>query len=130
MKTKLFVSVLATASLFLSCSNDKKTAEQAKANANIKSDIIIENTKIRTGISAEDEERSFIMVTGKSLLDGTATVKTTNIKGEEIHCESFPAKKLINQEYKTANSTLKESHIMENVQNYFEVNHSRDLAKS
>ncbi|MDO6490438.1 MULTISPECIES: hypothetical protein [unclassified Cellulophaga] len=130
MKTKLFVSVLATAALFLSCSNDKKTTEQGLANTQIKSDIIIENTKIRTGISAADEERSFIIVTGKSLLNGTATVKTTNLKGEEIHCESFPAKQLIDQEYKTANSTLKESHIMENVQNYFEVNHSNDLAKS
>ncbi len=125
---KLFISAIITI-LFISCDGSIQKPQVADLNSKIKSNIIYENTKVRTGINPNDEEKSFIMIIGKTLLEGTAIIKTTNTKGEEIHCESFPAKNLIQKDYKTANSTLKESHLREVVQNYFEVHSNTDLAK-
>jgi len=119
MKLKVFITFAAVASLFISCSNDKKPTEMAKQVSTIKSDILIENTKHKSGIVLKDGEQSFIIVSGKSLLRGTATVKVLNEAGEETHCDTFPAKELLPAQYKTANSVLKEARLRETVLNYF-----------
>ena len=59
------------------------------------------------------------MITGESLLKGTAIVKVINTKGTEVYCETFPAIKLIQEEYKTANSALKAQHLREVVEGFF-----------
>ena len=48
--------------------------------------------------------------------------------GEEVHCETFPAKQLIQEEYKTANSTLQEQHIREVVDGYFVEEQNKSMA--
>lgn len=117
MKLKLFITLTAMTALFISCSNDKKPTELAKQVSSIKSDILIENTKYKSGIDIADEE-TFIMVTGKSLLNGTVVIKTINAKGEELKCETFPAKNLLKDDYKSANSVLKEVKLREVILDY------------
>ena len=110
---------LAVAVLFISCSNDKKQTETNKQSAKIKSDILIQNSAIQKN-NGDDFEDHTLTLSGKTILSATATLKVTNEKGEEVSCVSYPAKELINQEYSTANRTLKEAHIRELVRNYFE----------
>jgi len=115
----LKILTLAVAIVFISCSNDKKQTEATKQAATIKSDILIENSAIQKNEGLTFEEHT-LTLSGKNLLNATATLKVTDEKGEEVSCVSYPAKKLIHQEYSTANSTLKESHIREVVENYFQ----------
>lgn len=110
---------LAVAVIFISCSNDKKQTELTKQAATIKSDILIEQSSIRENGKNTFEEQT-LTLSGKTILEATATLKIVNQKGEEVSCVSYPAKKLIHQEYSTANSTLKVAHIREVVENYFE----------
>lgn len=112
----LFITITA---LFISCSNDKKASETAKHISTLKSDILLESTAYNHLNLEKKEEQKTLFISGKNLLKGTATYKVTNEKGEELHCETFPATKLIQEEYKSANSTLKEQHIREVVEGYF-----------
>lgn len=108
----LFITITA---LFISCSNDKKATETEKHFSSLKSDILLESNGINT------QEYKTLFISGKSLLKGIVTYKVTNNKGEEIHCETFPAKQLIQDDYKSANSTLQEQHLREVVDGYFAV---------
>lgn len=110
---------LAIAVFFISCSNDKKQTELTKQTAQIKSDILIEKSAfLATGNNAFEEQT--LSLSGKTILEATATLKVVDEEGKEVSCVSYPAKKLIHQEYSTANSALKEAHIREVVENYFE----------
>ncbi|CAZ98512.1 hypothetical protein [Zobellia galactanivorans] len=115
-------------SLFISCSNNKKAAERLTHVSNIKSDILLESTTNNTLNLKHEEEFKTLTISGKNLLKGTATLKVTNKNGEELKCETFPAVKLIHQEYKTANSTLKEKHLRDVVKGYFIEENSTDMA--
>lgn len=120
MKLLNFTSLTFTLMLVcLSCSNDKKQTEATKQITDIKSNILIETSAVQKDTGHTFEEHT-LTLTGKTILEATATLKVIDAKGEEVSCVSYPAKKLIHQEYSTANSTLKESHIREVVQNYFE----------
>lgn len=110
---------LAIAVIFNSCSGNKKQSGKNNQTTNIKSDVLIENSVVQKNNSI-DFEKHTLTLTGKTLLNATATLKVIDEEGEEISCVSYPAKKLIHKEYSTANSTLKESHIREVVENYFE----------
>ncbi|WP_298479204.1 hypothetical protein [uncultured Maribacter sp.] len=112
----LFITITA---LFVSCSNDKKTTEITKQVSPLKSDILLESNSYLSLNSGKNKEYKTLFISGKNLLKGTATYKVTNEKGEELNCETFPAAKLIQEEYKTANSTLKAQHLREVVEGFF-----------
>ncbi len=112
----LFITITA---LFISCSNDKKATETTKQFSSLKSDILLENSLNKPFNASGVKEEHTLFISGKTILDGTATFKITDTKGEELHCKSFPAKDLIQEDYKTANSTLQEQHLREVVDGYF-----------
>ncbi|WP_430906226.1 hypothetical protein [Maribacter sp. 2-571] len=119
MKVHLLIALTA---LFLSCSNDKKATEKIKPGSPITSDVLLENQTIKN-LGASDKEafeNHRLVISGKTVLEGTAMLKITNFQGEETSCKTFPAKTLIDAEYKTANSVLQEAHIREIVAQYFE----------
>lgn len=117
MKLRLFT--LALALFCISCSNDKKSAESQKQMANIKSDIILESSAYQSFSNPHRKDFVYLTISGESILESTATLKSINDKGSEIHCMTFPSKDLIQPEYRTANSTLKEAHIREVVNGFF-----------
>ena len=120
MKLKyLKVFVYLILGVIMSCTNDKKQTEAPKQNVSVKSDILMEKSSIQKN-EGETYEEHTLTLSGKDLLSATATLKITDQKGEEISCVSYPAKKLIHQEYSTANSALKNAHIKDVVENYFE----------
>ena len=126
MKYKILLITITA--IFISCSNDKKTTETTKQVSTLKSDILLESTANNTLNLDKVEEQKTLFISGQNLLKGTATYKITNEKGEELHCETFPSTKLIQKEYKTANSTLQEQHLREVVEGYFAEEHLLDIA--
>ncbi len=120
--------LLALSVLFLSCSNDKKSSEAPKQLTIIKSDILLESTINKPFSSPDKNENITLTVSGKTILDGTATFKVISTNGEEVHCETFPARNLIQSDYKTANSSLQEVHIKEVVEGYFVDDTIKNLA--
>jgi len=101
------------------CSADKKN-EMHNNTTFIKSDILLTNSSIQArGITTFEEHT--LTVSGTSLLKAIVSLKIVNEKGEEVSCISYPVEKLIHQEYRTANSTLKEAHIRKVVKDYFDV---------
>ncbi len=124
MKFKVLIAV---AVLFISCSNDKKQTEQTKQAVAFKSDILLERSAKRPLSKPNNEkEECTLTISGKTVLEGTATIKVIDAEGEEVSCKTFPAKELIHEEYKTANSALQEAHIREVVESYFD--EGKDLA--
>ena len=104
----------------ISCNvnSEKLEATQFKAST-LRSDVLVQTV---AEIPFSDPNRTAIAtltVSGKTILNGTATLKVVNEIGEELHCETFPAKKLIQPEYKIANSVLQEINIREVVEGYF-----------
>ncbi len=126
MKLK-FLLVLSV--LFISCSNDKKSSEAPKQLTIIKSDILLESTIDKPFSSPNKSENITLTVSGKTILDGTATFKVIDANGGEVHCETFPAKNLIQSDYKTANSSLQEVHIKEVVEGYFVEDTLKNIAQ-
>ncbi len=116
LKFRLFTLMIVA--FFISCSSDNKRAAQIENVSKISSDILLENSIIQKK-GGPNFEKQTLTLSGKNLLNATATLKITNQKGEEVSCVSYPAVALIHQEYRTANSTLKKAHIREVVQNYF-----------
>jgi len=118
MKLKL-ITVIAV--LFLSCNNDKKTTElheQAPSEwhgqvSKLKSDVLLEATTQRSFSQPDQKDNFSLTISGKTLLRGIAVLKITDHKGQEVHCETFPAINLIQTDYKTANSAIKEKHLKE-----------------
>ena len=120
MKPLRITLIMAITAICISCKNDKNTGQAAQQSTVLKSDILIETTMERPFSHPGQADTFKIIVSGKSILKGTAILKITNFRGEEIHCDSFPAQKLIHPDYKTANSTLKEAHIRETIRSFFE----------
>ena len=117
MKFKLFT--LAIALFCISCSNDKKSSEAAKQIANIKSDILLESSAYQAFSHPDRKDFVYLTISGETILESMATLKAISHKGEELHCVTFPSKDLIQPEYRSANSTLKEAHIREVVNGFF-----------
>lgn len=119
MKLKICIAI---AALFLSCSNDKKQTETVKQVAKFKSDVLLENTVVKplSGTDSDTKHEFTLTISGKNVLDGTATFKILDKDGEEVECKTFPSKQLIQKEYRTANSALQEVHIREVVESYFD----------
>ncbi|WP_298488702.1 hypothetical protein [uncultured Maribacter sp.] len=121
----LFITIT---SLFISCSNDKKATETTKQFSSLKSNILLENSMNKPFNAKLHKEHHTLFISGKNILEGTATLKVTNTKGEELSCASFPAKKLIHQEYKMANSTLQEQHLRDVVKTFFTKDENDSIA--
>lgn len=117
MKLKLFI--LATALFCISCSDDKKSTATQKRIANIKSDVLLESSAFQSFSNPDRKDFVYLTISGETILESTAMLKAVNANGEEIHCVTFPSKDLIQPEYRTANSTLKEAHIREVVNEFF-----------
>lgn len=113
-----FKILIALSILFLSCNNEKST-EITKQTVTLKSNILLQTTIIKPYSSLIKDANFTLTIQGKSLLNGLAILKVINANGEELTCDSFPAKELIQKEYKTANSALKEVHLREVVEGYF-----------
>lgn len=116
---KLKALLFATTVFFISCSNDKKTTEIPKQVSTLKSDVLVQSSTIKPFSGANQNDFVYLTLSGKTILKSTATFKALNTEGEELYCETFPATALIQPEYKTANSTLKEVHIREVVNGFF-----------
>ncbi len=116
---KLKALLFATTVLFISCSNDKKTIEIPKQVSTLKSNILLQSSAIIPFTNSSKNDLVYLTLKGKNILESTATLKAVNEKGEELHCETFSAKELIQPEYKTANSALKEVHIRDVVNGFF-----------
>ncbi len=116
---KFKVLILSIATLFIACSNDKKTTKITKQVSTLKSDILLQSSAIKAFSRIDEKDFVYLSLSGKTILESVATFKVTNEKGEELHCETFTAKELIQPEYKTANSSLKEIHIREVVEGFF-----------
>lgn len=114
------IILIALTTIFISCSNDKKTTEVAKQVSKIKSDLLLTNSAIKPFSNPNSSDTLTILVNGKSLLNSTTTLKVTNALGKELRCESIATILLLNPEYKTANSALKEVQIRETVANLFQ----------
>jgi len=121
----LFITI---AALFISCSNDKKATETTKQFSSLKSNVLLENSMNKPFNTKFYKEHHTLFISGKNILEGTATLKITNTQGEELSCTSFPAKKLIQQDYKMANSTLQEQHLREVVKNFFTEDENDSIA--
>ena len=114
------VQLLAVIALFcLSCSNDKKTTEASMQASKLKTNILLESTLSKPFSGSNTPVDHTITVIGSSILKGTAVVKVIDTHGEELYCESFSARNLIQPDYKTANSVLQRQHVIEVVEGYF-----------
>lgn len=116
---KLKALLFATTVFFISCDTDTKTIEIQKQVSTLKSDVLLQSSAIKSFSGTDENDFVYLTLSGKTILESTATFKATNEKGEELHCESFSVKELIQPEYKTANATLKETHIREVVDGFF-----------
>ncbi|WP_405247327.1 hypothetical protein [Cellulophaga sp. Asnod2-G02] len=113
------IILIALTTLFISCSNDKKTTETSKQASIIKSDLLLTNSAVKSFSGQNNTDTLTILINGKSLLQSTATIKVTNNKGEELLCDTLATTRLLNPEYRTANSALKDAQIRETVSNLF-----------
>ncbi|TMM56189.1 hypothetical protein FEE95_16320 [Maribacter algarum] len=116
---KLKALLFATAVFFISCSNDKKMTEIPKQVSILKSDVLLQSSAIKPFSGMHHSDLAYLTLSGKTILESTATIKVVNADGAELYCETFPAKELIQTEYKTANSTLQAVHIREVVDGFF-----------
>lgn len=117
MKFKLLT--IAITLFFISCSNDKKATETSRKVSTLKSDILLQSQVVKPFSKPNQNDLVSLSISGETILEGIATFKVINLKGEEVHCETFSAKELIQPEYKTANSALKAAHIRDVVAGYF-----------
>ncbi len=116
---KLKALLFATAVFFISCSDDKKTTEIPRQESKLKSAVLLQSSAIKPFSRAGQNDFVYLTLSGKTILESKATFQVVNGKGEQVYCETFSAKELIQPEYKTANSTLKEVHIREVVDGFF-----------
>ena len=104
----------------ISCSNNsEKSAKTQFKQSTLTSDILLQTVAEIPFSNPNKRAIATLTVSGINILNGTATFKVVNEMGEELHCETFPAKKLIQPEYKIANSVLQELNIREVVDGYF-----------
>ena len=117
MKPKVFL--FATAVFFISCSNDKKTTEIPRQESKLKSDVLLQSSALKPFSNPSQNDLIYLTLSGKTILESKATFQVVNGNGNEVYCETFSAQELIQPEYKTANTTLKEVHIREVVDGFF-----------
>lgn len=117
MKFKAFILSIGT--LIMACNNEVKATKTNLQVSTLKSDVLLQSTAIKPFSRVNKKDFVYLSLSGKTILESVATFKVTNEKGEELHCETFTAKELIQPEYKTANSSLKETHIREVVAGFF-----------
>jgi len=129
LKMKLKIFILALVIFSISCSNDKKSTATQKQIASIKSNILLESSAYQAFSNPDRKDFVYLTISGETILESTATLKALNKNGEEIHCVTFSSKDLIQREYRTADSTLKEAHIREVVDGFF-VRNSDESFKS
>lgn len=127
MNFKLILVI--SAAFFISCSNDKKTTERSKQVAKIKSDVLLTNTTTKPFSSPTSQDTLMVLVTGTSLLKSSTTLKIINNQGEEILCGTIPTISLLNADYRSANSSLKEAQLRETIQSFFEKEDNLDFFK-
>ncbi|WP_157491803.1 hypothetical protein [Maribacter thermophilus] len=117
MKLRIIIAAIITTCI--SCNNSTLPSKTHLQVSTLKTNILLENATKKPFSRPQKNDNVSLIITGKSILRGTAIFKVTDPEGNEIHCESFPAKNLIEPEYKIANSTLQEAHIRDVVKNYF-----------
>ncbi|MBQ4916083.1 hypothetical protein J8L85_16640 [Maribacter sp. MMG018] len=117
MKLKIIIAAIFTTCI--SCNTDTTSYKTDLHVSTLKNNILLENATKKPFSRPQKKDNISLTITGKSILRGTAIFKVTDQEGNEIHCESFPAKNLIEPEYRIANSTLQEAHIRDVVKNYF-----------
>lgn len=112
--------LIAITAFFISCSNDKKTTEVSKQVVKIKSDILLTNSITKPFSSTSSNDTLTLLVTGTSLLKSNTVLKITNSNGDEISCDTIATLALLNPDYRSANSSLKEAQIRETITTFFE----------
>jgi hypothetical protein len=117
MNYKIILIVLTA--LFISCSNDKKSTETQKQFAKIKSDLLLSNSATKPFSSPTNNDTLTVLINGKSLLNSITTFKVVDSNGDEIFCDTISTIQLLNPDYRTANSALKDVQIRETVANFF-----------
>lgn len=117
---KSYWATLLMIGCILSCTPKKETMEKNYKISNLTSNVLLQNTARIYFTRLNHTDELTLIISGKTILNGIAIFKVTNDKGEELYCESFPAKKLIQSSFRTANSTLQENHIRTVVAKYFE----------
>lgn len=127
---KLKALLFATAVFFISCRTDKKTTEVKKQPSTLKSDVLLESSAIKSFSGTDKRDIVYLTLSGKTILKSTAIFKAVNEKGEELHCETFPVIELIQPEYKTANTTIKEVHVRDLVKGFFVGDHEIEKAQN
>lgn len=120
MKLRIIIAAILTTCI--ACNNQTASPKSNLHVSTLKTNILLENATKKPFSRPQKKDNVSLMIIGKSILRGTAIFKVTDQEGNEIHCESFPAKNLIEPEYKIANSTLQEAHIREMVKTYFSDN--------
>tara|TARA_R110000868_G_scaffold83439_5_gene235487 strand:- start:265 stop:681 length:417 start_codon:yes stop_codon:yes gene_type:complete len=116
---KFKIILIAFATVFISCSNDKKTTEKPKEVVKIKSDLLLVNSATKFFSNSTNADTLTVMINGKSLLISKTIFKVTSAKGKELSCDTIPTIQLLNSDYKTANSSLQEVQIRETVTKLF-----------
>jgi len=115
LKALLFTIIV----FFISCSNDKKITETLRQESKLKSDILLQSSALKPFSIPGTNDFAYLTLSGKTILESKATFQVVNGKGKEVYCTTFSAQELIQPEYKTANSALKEAHIREVVDGFF-----------
>lgn len=106
-----------------SCRVDKNTMKTLGQVSTLKSDVLIQIAAYKPFSRPERYDGVSLTISGKSIVEGIATFKVVNDKGEELHCETFPSKELMQPEYRTANAVLQEAHIRDVVEGFFMNDH-------
>jgi hypothetical protein len=117
MKYKIILIALTT--LFISCSNDKKTTEKPKEVVKTKSDLLLVNSATKFFSNPSSVDTLTVIINGKSLLKSKAIFKVTSANGKQISSDTIPTIQLLHSDYKTANSSLQEVQIRETVSKLF-----------
>ncbi|SMC32718.1 hypothetical protein [Cellulophaga tyrosinoxydans] len=117
MKYKIILIALTT--LFISCSNDKKTTEKPKEVVKTKSDLLLVNSATKFFSNPSNVDTLTVIINGKSLLKSKAIFKVTSANGKQISSDTIPTIQLLHSDYKTANSSLQEVQIRETVSKLF-----------
>lgn len=112
-------SLILLALLVLSCSVEQKTIPTPRKESTLTSDVLLQSFANKPFSRPDSNDLQSLTLSGESLLTATATFKVVAQDGQEIHCETFPAAELIQPEYKTANSVLREAHLRDVVKGYF-----------
>jgi len=84
----------------------KKATEISKQVLKLKSDVLLQSSAIPSFSEANSNDFMRLTLSGKTILESTASLKVTNAKGEELHCKTFPAKELIQPEYRMNFQTI------------------------